>query len=203
MNYELLTINQKQKCMDRHSSKFGYTLIELLVVIGILALAIGAIAMFLTSVLKGTNRTNIEAEVKQNGQSVLDSLERQIRGAVSAEKIGINDDYIKINRDFADPLHIRCDSQSGTHNSRIVLAVSVQPQLIDTDSQWKSVSNDDLKSGISIKDCNLDVFQSASSDSGTPNPAVVTVSFAATKSGPRLDLTASSRFETTISLRRY
>ena len=196
MIYELRTINPYRK-------SFGYTLIELLVVIGILALAIGAIAMFLTSVLKGANRTNIEAEVKQNGQSVLDSLERQIRGAVSAEKIGMSDDYIKINRDFADPLHIRCDSESDTHNSRIVLAVSAQPELIGTDSQWRSVSNDDLDSGISIKDCHLDVFQPASSGSGTPNPAVVTVSFTAQKSGPRTDFTASSRFETTISLRRY
>lgn len=196
-------MNSHLKAQSRFYKNLGYTLVELLVVIGILALAIGAIAMFLTSVLKGTNRTNIEAETKQNGQSVLDSLERQIRGAASAEKIGTGDDYIKINREFAAPLHIRCDSESDTHDSRIVLAVSAQQQLIDTDSQWRSVSNDDLDSGISIKDCHLDVFLPASSGSGTPNPAVITVSFTAKKSGPRPDLTASSKFETTISLRRY
>src|SRR3990170_6397749 len=62
----------------------GFTLIELLVVLGILAAAVGASMIFLTSVLKGTNQANVTAEVKQNGQAVLDSLEKQIRGALDA-----------------------------------------------------------------------------------------------------------------------
>lgn len=190
--------------MSRCRRKSGFTLIELLVVMGILTLAIGGIAMFLTSVLRGTSRVNSEAEVKQNGQVVLDSLERQIRGAVSAEESLTTANYIKLNRDFADPLHIRCDSEvPGSHKSRIVLAASALDQLIDTDSQWTSVSNDDLENGISIENCHLGVFQSSSSESGTPNPAVVTVSFVAVISSERLDLAASSEFETTISLRRY
>ncbi len=73
---ELMPGHKKFKIDD------GFTLIELIVVMGILALVVGAITLFISSVLKGSNQAKITAEVKQNGQVTLDSLERQIRGAV-------------------------------------------------------------------------------------------------------------------------
>src|SRR3989344_1028540 len=98
----------------------GFTLIELLVVLGILAAAVGASMIFLTSVLKGTNQANVTAEVKQNGQVVLDSLEKQIRGATDVEcansagnSVDCSDasaslKYLKLVRSDEDPLHIGC-----------------------------------------------------------------------------------------------
>ena len=181
----------------------GYTLIELIVVLGVLALTVGSITMFLTSILRGTNKANVTAEVKQNGQAVLDSLERQIRGAASVEEVGTNNDYIKLNRDFAEPLHIRCDSETLSHQSRIVVAVSIADGLIAQDSNWRSVSNDNPDSGISIKNCRFTVFVASLSESRTPIPTVVSISFVAKKESQRADFTASAKFETTISLRRY
>src|SRR3989304_9968988 len=85
----------------------GFTLIELLVVLGILAAAVGATLIFLTNVLKGTNQANVTAEVKQNGQAVLDSLEKQIRGAINASG-GDSGKYINLTRDGLEPFHIKC-----------------------------------------------------------------------------------------------
>src|SRR3989338_2133305 len=113
-----LKINSKSIIVNRnfsiHHSPFtihfevkrAFTLIEFLVVLGILALVVGSITLFLTSVLKGTNQANVLSEVKQNGQATLDSLERQIRGAVDAEAVDSN--HLKIIREEAQPLHIKC-----------------------------------------------------------------------------------------------
>lgn len=181
----------------------GYTLIELVVVMGILSMTIGAITVFLVSVLKGTSQANISAEVKQNGQAVLDSLERQIRGAVDVVLVGTNMDQIKLTRDFSEPLHIKCELASGSgptaRNSRISIQVAEQP----TSGSWISVSNDDPKTGISIEACRLDVLGSQVTDSGVSVPAVVSISFVAKKESPRPEFSASAKFKTTISLRRY
>jgi prepilin-type N-terminal cleavage/methylation domain-containing protein len=59
----------------------GFTLVELLVVIGVMGAVTGTALLFLTNILKGSNQARITAEVKQNGQTVLDSIDRQIRNA--------------------------------------------------------------------------------------------------------------------------
>ncbi len=179
----------------------GYTLMELIVVMGVLTITVGAMTIFLTSVLKGTNKANVSAEVKQNGQAVLDSLERQIRGASSAREIGIDQNHIKLNRSLAEALHVRCEPENFSRNSRISLQVS---DLDDPpDSNYISLSNDDPNSGISIENCVLEVIRSGVSDSGVASPPIVYISFTAEKVSTRADLSASSRFETTISLRQY
>src|SRR3990167_10128021 len=81
IHYSLFTI---------HGKALGFTLIEFLVVLGILAITVSATLLFLTSVLRGSNKANIIAEVKQNGQVVLESLERQIRNGVDAQLIATN-----------------------------------------------------------------------------------------------------------------
>jgi len=66
-----LTINTKPRGVNLSK---GFTLIELLVVLGILVIGVGSTLLFLTSILRGTNQANVTAEVKQNGQAILDSL---------------------------------------------------------------------------------------------------------------------------------
>ena len=189
--------------------RFGYTLIELLVVLGILALTVGGITMFLTSILRGTNKANTQTEVKQNGQAVLDSLERQIRGAVLVEKTVAGE--LKVVRESGDYLFIACQGPSGvgisSKNSRIavqtVSSVSPPASPVPRAAGWVSVSNDNANTGISIDNCQLNVYTAGFSPEGKPIPAVVSISFEAKKAGLRADISAISKFQTTISLRRY
>ena len=196
MNYELSTQHFKVK--------HGFTLIEFLVVLGILALVVGSITLFLTSVLKGTNQANVLSEVKQNGQATLDSLERQIRGAVDAEAVDSN--HLKIIREEAQPLHIKCLVRNANQNGRIGTAVEPIGSTVNpSDESYISVSNDDPVSGVNIEsaDCNLSVIPA---DFGVNAPAVVSISFVAKqgfKAAQRADFEAQAAFKTTISLRTY
>lgn len=199
MEYQVVRIVRIVNCRRR---RLGYTLIELVVVMGVLTITIGAMTIFLTSILKGSNKANVSSEAKQNGQAVLDSIERQIRGASSAVEIGINQDHIKLNRSSAEALHIKCFPEViNTRNSRIALQVS---DLYDPDpNNYISLSNDDLKSGISIENCVLQVIGSTVTDSGIASPPIVYINFTAKKTSSRPDLSASAHFETSISLRQY
>lgn len=61
--------------------KKGFTLVELLVVIAILAIAGAFILTIFTSSLRGSNKSQIVSTIKQNGQSVLDSMDKTIRNS--------------------------------------------------------------------------------------------------------------------------
>lgn len=59
----------------------GFTLAEILVVIGILAIVgVMMVAIFI-STLRGSNKSQILSTIKQNGQSVLEAVDKNIRGA--------------------------------------------------------------------------------------------------------------------------
>ncbi len=59
----------------------GFTLVELLVVIAILAIAGTFILAIFTSSLRGSNKSQIISTIKQNGQSVLETMDKTIRNS--------------------------------------------------------------------------------------------------------------------------
>ena len=208
------TINNKQeklnirKVFQVSSFKFpvsrkGFTLLEFLVVIGLLSITIGSILLFLTSVLKGTNQANITSEVKQNGQVVLDTLESQIRNATDADcmlESGNDCLDVKLIRVNTDPLRIRCVSPVGqTENGRIEIASSA-----DADpTGFTSITNTDIKSGVSVTNCKFNVVLSKE---GVSAPPIVAVNFTVSQgvaAASRSDFLANVDFQTTISLRGY
>ncbi|KKP93684.1 MAG: hypothetical protein UR98_C0003G0054 [Parcubacteria group bacterium GW2011_GWA1_36_12] len=194
-HFSLFTIHSRRR-------RAGYTLIELLVVLGIMTMTVGALTVFLTSVFRGTNKANASAEVKQNGQAVLDSLERQIRGAINVVDNAPN--YIRLEREFGDPLHIACISElTDNYKSRIAVAQDPRPILIESDQSWRSVSNDDWDNGISINPCTITVSPATISSSGLPVPAIVSISFTVQKDSERVEFAGKADFRTTISLRQY
>lgn len=181
----------------------AFTLIEFLVVLGILAVAVGSALLVLSSVLRGTNQSNVTAEVKQNGQSVLDNLDSQIRNATEAT----DDDsgkYIRLVRPNADPLSIKCfyDSEPKSQNGWIGTAIT--DVLAPADSSYTPLTNkNDLVSGVDINNCNFEV---AASSLGGASPAIVSISFEVSQARgapSRQDFVASVKFQTTISLRKY
>ena len=199
-HFSLSTVHYRRR-------RVGYTLIELLVVLGIMTMTVGALTVFLTSVFRGTNKANASAEVKQNGQVVLDSLERQIRGATNVVDNHFapgDTKYIRLERESGDPLHIACISESpGNYKSRIAVAQDSGTTLPESDPSWRSVSNDDWEDGISINNCVITVSPAIISSSGLPVPAVVSISFTANKDSERVEFAGKADFRTTISLRQY
>ena len=59
----------------------GFTLVELLVVIAILAIAVTFILTIFTSSLRGSNKSQIVSTIKQNGQSVLETMDKNVRNS--------------------------------------------------------------------------------------------------------------------------
>lgn len=59
----------------------GFTLVEVLVVIGVLSIAGVLVLTIFSNTLKGSNKSQILISIKQNGQSVLETMTSSIRNA--------------------------------------------------------------------------------------------------------------------------
>jgi len=189
----------------------GFTLIEFLVVIGLLALTVGSALIFLTSLLKGSNQAKIIAETKQNGQVVLDSLERQIRNAKFAENHPMQPtkDHIVLtvpgsSSSSFEFLHIHCEDESLAVNGWIgIHEENSKDWYSEADTGYSLVTNFNPVSGVSVKDCDFNVI---SASEGTGAPPIVQLKFVMNQGAQapsRVDFIANTEFQTTISLRDY
>ncbi len=59
----------------------GFTMIEILVVMAIMAIVGTIMVAIFSNTLKGSNKSQILAVIKQNGQAVLDNLDKTVRSA--------------------------------------------------------------------------------------------------------------------------
>lgn len=208
------TINNKQsfsanKQLTINNATNGFTLVELLVVIGVLGVVTGSALLFLTSILKGSNQARIVADVKQNGQIVLDSIDRQIRNAQEIRVItppAGSDSAIELVLSGGN-LYLACFNPvaSPAQNGWIGTAGS-------SGGPYNSLTNKDEVDGINVI-CDWDavspgvdsfaVFGSAAD----PYPQIVKVNFKVKQpvdAPTRADFEVSEQlFSTTISLRKY
>lgn len=76
--------------------KKGFTLVEILVVISILSIAGVIILTIFTRILKGNNKAQILAAIKQNGQAVLENMDKTIRGADNVVCISLGKETIVV-----------------------------------------------------------------------------------------------------------
>lgn len=188
----------------------GFTLVELLVVIGVLGMVTGTALLFLTSILKGSNQARIVAEVKQNGQIVLDSIDRQIRSAQEIRSIGPpagSGSAIELVLNGGN-VYFACFnpvSSSPVQNGWIGIANS-------SGGPYNSLTNKDTVSGISII-CDWDLVSpgvdtfAVFGNATDPYPQIVKVNFKVKQpvnASSRVDFEVSEQlFSTTISLRKY
>ncbi len=200
----------------------GYTLIEFLIVIGILSVSIGSVFMILTSVIKGSNQANIGAEVKQNGQAVLEGLERQIRIATNVRVMGgsefipsgasTGNSGMVLTKPTGGYIYLICVNKDSTvpptYNGWIGIASGTSDLPPPLASSYQSLTaNTDLISGVDI-DCTAGTAGSTAFrvDTATSSVKVVTISFTANQgvSAPsRVDFKANAKFQTVISLRQF
>ena len=193
----------------------GFTLVEFIVVLGILFFAIGASLTFLTTLLTGTNRANVTAEVRQNGQAVLDVLDSQIRNSVEVEcrndsgvsvvactDIAADKNYLKVKRQDSTILHVRCFNDGSTTDNGWIGSV-VASDAYAAEWQYSPLTNRDKTWGVDIDACN---FKAREAIVGSNTPGLVFLSFVANQgitAPSRVDFQTKIKFETTISLRTY
>ena len=195
----------------------GFTLIEFVIVIGILSLSIGSILLLLTSVIKGTNQTNINAEVKQNGQAAFDAIERQIRGAESVNQMFPGALYgaesgIEIVQGSSN-LYVICKPQTyvaynSSENKNGWIGIYSGVSAPDSLDLYQKLTNTDLTNGVNIicAATGTKALQVNSVTSDEQKGIAVTIYFIAQQAinAPgRADFTGEAQFKTTISLRDY
>ncbi|GEM_PF-3576856 len=211
-NY-VLSIKSRNTKYILHTTNYrksaGFTLIELLVGLGLLAVTVGSALLFLTSVFRGSNQAAIITEVKQNGQSVLDSLERQIRDASNARQMQGSElpqgavNGVVLTLASARTLYAACFAGTPSANGWIGLA-NMQTGVTPSLSDYKSLTNNNnVIEGVDISVCSFSVVLAST---GNSSPAIVSLNFTINQgvlAPSRRDFLSNAQFQTTISLRRY
>lgn len=130
--------------------KDGFTLIELIVVISIVAILATLVTGVLFSALRGSSKTNVLADVKENGSYALSVIGRTLRFAKSFEGVstdgivfttsctaGTKYKAVKITSFDAGDIQFVCTGTTITSNSSPLLNTSIAvlnqsiPQLLD------------------------------------------------------------------------
>lgn len=189
----------------------GFTLIELLVVITILAIAASTALLVFSSVLKGSNQARVTQEVKQNGQAVLDSVEKDIRSSsdvttdtlnkvitltLPTDQKDLNSNNEQNPREF-----IKCVDTNPSVNGWIGKVQKDTGFIPTNDNEYNTITNKDNIKGVDIDNCYFKAYPLTAT-----SPAIVVVQFTVNQgvgAPSRKDFQANVIFQTTISLRTY
>lgn len=183
----------------RTKNQLAFTLIELLVVIVVLGI-LGVVGTDLfSSVIKGTNKANAIAELKQNGQLAMDIIERNIREAANAENpiVGSQADTgililtmpsgVITRFEFVAP----CGNCTPKTNGQITM-------------NNEPITSTNAITGVNVVSASFNINPPPPSNPTSPKTVTVTFQLEQGISAPtRKDFTASVPFASTVSLRSY
>jgi len=186
--------------MKIKNKNYAFTLIELLVVIVVLGI-LGVVGTDLfSSVIKGTNKANVIAEVKQNGQLAMDIIERNIRDATAARN--------PIDPGTGQP--ILTDLILTTPSGEVTFAFEAECKTCTPPTNGQITMNSipitstDTRTGVSIASVSYNISSPPSSSPSSPAVVEVTLTVNQAAQAPtRKDFTADVTLTTTVSLRTY
>lgn len=113
----------------------GFSLLEMLVVIAIIGVLTGVTSDIFIQIIKGQNKGNVVTEIKQNGDIVLNKIERIVRNAEEITSIGEKEYGVawNINSNWTDisptTNTISCPSSGGV-NTRICAIIVKNPASV-------------------------------------------------------------------------
>src|SRR3989338_7593499 len=107
--------------------KKGFTLVEMLVVIAILSVVGILILTIFTRTLKGTNKSQIISSIKQNGQSVLETMTSSVRGAdnvvcpfvIPPETTALSETLLMVSKGIYNRYRFNPEPENGSSNGYI------------------------------------------------------------------------------------
>lgn len=198
--------------------KKGFTLVELLVVITVLSIMGVVVLNIFTNTLRGSNKSQIILVIKQNGQAILESIDKVIRNAEDVVCISSSRDTLVILKEGKYTRYRFIPPKTGV-NGQIQMDQPVQPappapkgdidlflnnvctDLLGTDSPTppQVLTDTNTQTGVSVKNGSF----SRSEKSGSKD--TVTITF---QVGPGVSVSPvlagqidPVRFTTTILLR--
>lgn len=193
----------------KNLTSHGFTLVEILVVMAIVAIIGTILVAIFTNTLRGSNKSQILAVIKQNGQAVLENMDKTIRGA----------DNVVCPKQTGSPSDTLVIVKNGLYTRFRIIAQSSANGFIQQDSPSPgsdiklfidNVCTDPLTSAVTLTDINDQSGVSVQSGSFTKNTQAgskdsVNVSFTL---GPGTGLPATIKnqidavtFQTTVALR--
>jgi prepilin-type N-terminal cleavage/methylation domain-containing protein len=162
----------------------GFTLVELLVTTVIIGILAAVSATVISSVLKSQNKTVVINEVRQNGDLLIDRLERDVK---AASDIPSHTDYSVELIVGSDTINWVCDPAAGTFERNTV-----------------SVVNTDAVTGVRVVDAGTDGCQFKVTDASLVGTRLVTLKFKleqGTNAPNKSEFKARVPFEVTIGTR--
>ena len=162
----------------------GYTMIEILVVVGILGIIATMGSNMFFSILKGSAKTQILNQIKQNGDYALEVMERTIRGAATVV-VTVDGDFLTVTNLGGDNIIFSCEEIGGERKIA---------------SGGASLIGETVKVAGNCQD----VFGVTPGIEGA-RPTVVQIDFKLTQVAdtPRPEETAEMDFRTSVTLRNY
>lgn len=144
----------------------GFTLVEILVTMAIVAILGTMLVAIFSSTLRGSNKSQILAVIKQNGQAVLDNMDKTVRDADNIVCLSANGDTLVV---VQKGIYTRYKfvAPSTTANGLLQQDAPVQPtppaSPIPISSFVASACTDPLVSPVTLTDTNTSSGVSVSS----------------------------------------
>lgn len=141
-------------------SKYGFTLIEVLVVMAIVAIVGTFLVTTFANTLRGSNKSQMLAAIKQNGQTVLDNMSKAIREADKVVCVTPSKQTLVLVKK-GSYIRYRFITGSTGQNSYFTQDNPVQPPLPDLKNETRlfinslcSSDDDPLNNAVTLTDTN-------------------------------------------------
>ena len=178
-------------------NKNGYTLIEVLVVIAILGIMVSVSSAIFIGTLRSQNKANAVSQARQNAALVIDSFERDVRGASSITPTGSSN---QITLTVASDTIVWTCAMVAGENGRITRQRVPDPPVSVTVSTRESPSAVNIVCPGPLPAAAFTVAGGGGSNQ------IVTLSFTVQQnvaSGARADFGTNQSFRTTVGTRVY